>query len=61
MVLNLKDSFLNPIDSSDVNTFECEKETLAKSVLKNVTEDEDIVKVAAIKLSNKTVHIALLH
>lgn len=59
MIENLTDTFVNPIESSDVNMFECEKEIFSDSVFVNV--DNNVVKVAAIELRNKTHYIALLH
>lgn len=59
MVLNLTDIFHNPISSSDVNMFKCEKEIFSDSVLVSVSNN--VVKIAAIRLRNKMNYIALLH
>lgn len=58
-ITNLTDSFINPIESSDVNMFECVKEKFSDSVFVNVFDN--VVKVAAIELREITHYIALLH
>lgn len=52
------DFFADPITSSDVNIFECGKEIFSKSVF--IYGTQDMVKVAAIKLSSRNIYIALL-
>lgn len=59
-IVNLSDTFDNPLESSDVNMFECAKEKYSKSVFVNVSHD-DVVKVAKFELRNRTHYIALLH